>query len=1248
VLGRIYERLGNLAGASEQYRVATVNEPQRSDLRLALASTLTRQRRYDEAVAALEQGWTLAGRDPQWLIEVARIQVLQGKRDDAVKTLKKALASKKDATSQDNFSVASQLAAWGMNSEAVRMYEQTLAKLPQSLKNEAVSSSEIAAYVRALMKTEPPAPVYAKMERLRSQFKALKDNSKDMDSYRADNIVSAIDSAMRSDFGRGVVDYAGASEAAALSSAIRSSVEKLTLYSDAENLRRYLGIARGANLVDAEEMIQARLKDAAFNARPANAVTATAEDANYYSELRALLAFYNRHAAYSRAADMLAAEYRRDPYKNRFDYPTQIAAQYRLAGDTQRELESLRAAYGAAGSGPDITINSEYVDRYLDLLYSSGMRDELDRIAGSPNTHQLQLINFLIEKGEKALARKAIANAQQTAGWAASRSAEVGLFLKDTSSETETFFKKALYIRPIGELLKRGDDSSQALVNDDWFIVARNYGYWLGLVAGREGESRDYLAGDIEGHPASALSQLELAAYYLDRKDATRAADHTQLAAELAPGSIEVTVMRGAVALARGDRKGALEAWGAMMSGGVSVGEAEIYLKVMADNGLMRESLPQLENFLVGYVNRAMRSKDGDTRMQAITPLIRDIANRARGDAKLAGEVAAFFHTAIMSMPGDLTVGRTLIAENLLPESSLAVIYRSMHQRLSDLAAAVFGTPEYEDGYFNGNDYVYPAKELADWRRRFVDYLIRNRSFEEARLLVATIKQEQADNTLALETKSGEEGSEASTGEDRYDWVPLASALIELRGGGDAKKGITELRDYCGLNQEAGHDHSGDEYSEGGPVHSACLKAYALLVSEGRDADAEALLYEAYRAAARTRSASDASLAGLAEIEARRGRADEAGRLLKLLVERSTDNLSALRLAAETAARISRFADAIDFREQIARINPDDAKNKLELIRAVAASGQRKEAIDRMAALMSERATPNSVRAQAAEVVGEIVRADRSQAARASLFDARAAQGNAGALLVQAAISEATGESEKARSALERVSDGSLMAVAQMKLGVMALAAGGEAEAVTKFERAIYLDADGTITNAIAFRAPAPRAQLITLYSRAGRHAAAIRLAEGDAPGTYDTSRQQSLISSAVRARLTGSSTDEEGYEAPLAYAFEPSLEVARSKSAGLKTIDELNEAATTGMQSDLIAALVESASKLGQYDRAIAIERLRASEATRPEEKSAIEKRLAELIAAERARQLKVAALLRVDRTNATQSIYAARVIGR
>ncbi len=585
------------------------------------------------------------------------------------------------------------------------------------------------------------------------------------------------------------------------------------------------------------------------------------------------------------------------------------------------------------------------------------------------------------------------------------------------------------------------------------------------------------------------------------------------------------------------------------------------------------------------------------------------------------------------SIPTDLVIGRTLIEEELLPENTLAGIYRTMHQRISDIAAGVLGTPAYENGYYSGSEYIYPARELADWRKRLVDFLIRARSFDEARLLVATIRREQAEQDVALE--SDEEGE--SSYEDRYDWLPLASALIELRGGRDAAKAIAELRRYCGLENTEGRRQSAKAASDDTLLHQRCSRAYALLIAEGREQDADALLYDAYSKTVRSRYSDDASLIGLAEIEARRGRGDEASRLLELLVQRSTDNATALRLAAETAGKTGRYSDAIDFRQQIAVANPDDAVNKLELARVVVAAGRSADAIDQIVAFIAERTTPNTVRAQAAEVLGEIVRADRSLGSRATSALDRLGKGDAAVVLARAAVSEATGDREGARAALSGVNAGPLAAVAQMKLGLLALAARRDSEAVTNFERAMYLDADGAVTNSIAFRASGPRTHLITLYGKNGRDLAAIRLAEAEPEGA------QSLISSAVR-RALASGVARENSRSSL--SFEPPLEIAHSRSSGLKTISELNGAAAASVRGDLLASLVESAARLGQYDRAIAVERLRAAEAVKAEDKTAIDKRLTEILAAEKARQVRLALLTRIDRSNAISSIYAARFL--
>ena len=227
----------------------------------------------------------------------------------------------------------------------------------------------------------------------------------------------------------------------------------------------------------------------------------------------------------------------------------------------------------------------------------------------------------------------------------------------------------------------------------------------------------------------------------------------------------------------------------------------------------------------------------------------------------------------------------------------------------------------------------------------------------------------------------------------------------------------------------------------------------------------------------------------------------------------------------------------------------------------------------------------------------------------------------------------------------ERARDHSTARALHAESADVALAAGNQADAIASFERALYLDADGEVTEAIAYAAASPRAQLISLYSRTSRDLAAVRLAE-ESGDSDDEQSKRGLLSSAVRKALT---SDNAAAGTPaVEVSFQPSMDVARARTKGLRTVAELNDAALARLRVDLVGALVESAARLGQLDRAIALERLRAIEARKPDEKTAIEKRLAELLAAEQARQARSAQVLRVDQQNTSGSIFTARVIGR
>ena len=1234
VLGRLKERLGDLESASEQYRIALVNEPQRSDLRLLLASALARPTRgtprYDEAIAVLREGWNLFGKEPSWLIEIARIQIRQGKRADVSQTMRQALASTKNPTAQSVLLIASQLEAWGIHDEAARVFEQGFAVGIKNLKDEYIAP-DLNGYVRVLVRTQEPAAALSRVDRLREQLDAIARNSKDSDSYRARSLVTSIDATMRAQFGVEVVEYATAQQAVALAVALRSATAPFTTYNDRETLARYQSIARACLLVEVEEEIQTRIKDAAFQART------NADDTRCYNELRSLIAFYDRHAAFVKAAEVLTAQQSKDQYKNRFDYGSEIAARYRLSGDTDRELEWLRRVY--AGASGELTANNNpAIDRYLSLLISTGKRDELEQLAAKFSPYELQLINFLIEKNESHLARIAIAHAKLRPAWVSSRSAEVGLALKETGPEIEDFFKSALNIAPIGQQVGRRVDTSQTLVGQYWFLSARNYGYWLSM-AGRA-DSRKYAVGEIEGKPSSTRAQLELAAFYLDRKDPNRAADHVALADELSPGVRNVLVMRGAVELARKNRSGALEAWDSIISRRASAADAQLYLRVMSENGLLREALPKLENFIVSFVGRET-SRNSNSRAETVKPLVEQIAERA-ASSKLTSQAAEALYATITALPSDTVIGRTIIEEQLLPDAHLASIYRVIHTRMSDLAAALVGTPEYDGGLQVEGQYIIPSQALAELRRQYLDYLIRNNSLNEARLLIDSIKREQAN--LMLPTQAGS-ANEPDVYE-HYEWLPLASALIELRSGpSNAAKALAILKRYCGL------ELTGPQPSGVTRDRDHCLRAYALLMAEHKEADADALLYDAYRAdvSGRGSQGMEAALAGLAEIEARRGRLQEAGRWLKQLAERSVDNSRLLQLAAETAARIGLFEDAITYRSQLATVLPQDAANRLELARTIAAAGRRAEAVNQLAALASDDSSPNTVRAQSAEAVNRILQTNRGdQGLRSAAVEiqrgAQSKTGNSAAQLIAAAIAEGLGNFEEAKRFLATIEEGSLAAAAHLKLGIIERATGNSREAIRQFERALYIDADGEVTNSIALAAadpmsstqqgPAsPRAALVVLYANAGLDSAAINLV------SPEQSREGGVPQIALISLLTAAKGERQ-------IAFEPSLAVQRRSSRpALATIDQLNQAALANTDR-LREAVVASYLRLGMYERAREVQRTSLFGSLTAEQKTAIEKKLTEITTAEAAERLRKANLFHVSRSNATDSIYAAKFL--
>src|SRR5262249_35024556 len=161
--------------------------------------------------------------------------------------------------------------------------------------------------------------------------------------------------------------------------------------------------------------------------------------------------------AFKQIVDLLETEQARDGDRNSFDYQWLIAENARLIGDHRRELKALREHYQKppANQAQLATSPDMLIDRYFDVLLASGEegRNELLACVQNPSSHQLQLINFLLRRGEKELTHMAIMNAPLPAVWKSSRAAEASLQLEEYGAGNEDYFRAALQDQPIGSLI---------------------------------------------------------------------------------------------------------------------------------------------------------------------------------------------------------------------------------------------------------------------------------------------------------------------------------------------------------------------------------------------------------------------------------------------------------------------------------------------------------------------------------------------------------------------------------------------------------------------------------------------------------------------------------------------------------------------------------------------------------------------------------------------------------------------------
>jgi hypothetical protein len=316
------------------------------------------------------------------------------------------------------------------------------------------------------------------------------------------------------------------------------------------------------------------------------------------------------------------------------------------------------------------------------------------------------------------------------------------------------------------------------------------------------------------------------------------------------------------------------------------------------------------------------------------------------------------------------------------------------------------------------------------------------------------------------------------------------------------------------------------------------------------------------------------ALAELMALPFVKARAVDSARIETPAAINQLTRLNSLRLAAETAAEFGQFAAAIEYRQSLLELSPEDDVCRLELARLLAANKREAEAAKLLAGLIAERRMARKTRWTAVWIAPEIA------GKRDDLWQTLIAYGNqdreAAAALVALSLANRGQAFEAARS-LNAAKD---LPSNQLKVlrALMLKRAERERDALSDFAAALIPLSE---SSALAeFRADEDelRWQMTRLYARLGQPRAALKVADVD-------ERLRSLAATADKTA------------APTAF----------------QTLFVRAEERQRKSRLELLAMLSASAEQIGEFDKAAGFERARL-DALSADERRRAESRIEQL----------------------------------
>ena len=981
VLARLHDAGNDWANAKAQMRQAIHNQPEMIELQRELAEMATRAKEFDTAIEALKLCVERTNDDPAYIRLLADAYDKAGRKRDAEAARARLPVEKpKPKTLGEQFAEATTLPR-NERAKAIETYRKAFDAFSKDFYKHELRAYELEGYVTALRDEEPLDQIARRLWEVRERIRRDSASSDNLLAGKARSLLETFDRALPESVGRVASEFATGDELAALRGDLQTWIAAGGAPAEADGTQAMLlNLCYRAGFSDLAERILIARKDSAARLVPA---TAANHESIYRDRLMTLVNFYSERAAYHRATELAEQELAKSKKLNATDYRAMIAEYARLTGDGEKELAALRAEFQSQGE--KATANAALVDRYFEALLETGDagRAELQQVIGQQTPHRFRLINFLLRNNELQLARAAIKAAPMNAAWQNARQAELSLAARDLNQANEAQFLAALGWRTIGEMISAKPDSSNELIGDNWFALADAYGRWLSLSEVSRQRSNKFLPAMLERKPKDAAEQHRLGRWLLEQKQAQQALEHLLLAAEMRGEDKAVIADIGSAYFQLGDERAARQQWERIIAGETpSVESCQLYLQTLGKHDLAGEARAKLLPLVVKRLSRGSE-KDFD----AVKPLIRSLAESfepqpPKGGTTNATERAVFLRQIAEAVPANVALPEMVIRERLATSNQLAPFYELLVKRSSGFAVwesdsdfvdqsknhPLWSAEEIEGALDHASGWRSNLRESARlaWQKEFLDCLIAERKNAEAALLASAIEQELKGRFA------------------RPAWLLLAKLRLDVRAG-------RTLQAVVGLKHFVGVETSEKLEKVSPPNLERLNQAMELLRREGRPAEADELLRATYErqlaleqlteapfvGSARLAFAKNDSAGGLkllklmlnlgwsatgsqaaaelAALPSVKSRAVESARIEKPAASNQLLLAQSLRLAAETAAEFGEFAAAIEYRQRLLELSPEDGVCRLELARLLAANKRESEAVKLLASLIAER-----------------------------------------------------------------------------------------------------------------------------------------------------------------------------------------------------------------------------------------------------------------------------------------------------